>query len=246
MAISRCNRCANLQELPDSQIGKSSPCSKCGADIPAYNTRLFVAKLLSKYFESQQELNQLKASKGKTLPSPSAELSPTDEIDLSNTDYFTSEAQHGPIQDWFARKHINIEANLRGVDTTGFFDEVALSIGSNLPLLGGVLERIRWAQHKEFASTTIHFEKKSENDASEISSFCQYLYDFSFVAKCIHNRHERNIRLVLQTAPAIRRFFDGEWLEWYALMVFAVRQRTKNTLFMRAQPKNHLAEQGKL
>ncbi len=32
------------------------------------------------------------------------------------------------------------------------------------------------------------------------------------------NREKNNIRLVLQTAPAIRQFFTGEWLEWFAMM----------------------------
>ena len=45
------------------------------------------------------------------------------------------------------------------------------------------------------------------------------MYDFSFVAKCFQNRQENNIRLILQSAPAIRNFFNGEWLEWYALMI---------------------------
>ena len=71
-----------------------------------------------------------------------------------------------------------------------------------------VLERIRWSQQKEHTSATINLDKKSPEDAKAISAFCQQLYDFSFVAKCFHNKPENNVRLILQTAPAIRNFFN--------------------------------------
>jgi hypothetical protein len=221
MAIFRCNKCAHLQEQPDGQTGQSIACLQCGSPALVYPTVFFIGKLLDKYFEARREIVRLKADPAGDSGRPTITSEPPlplDEIDLSNTDHFASELQHGPIYDWFSRKQIRVQANMRGVDTTGFFDEVAVSIGRNLPVLKDVLERIRWAQQKEYASTTIHLEKKSAEDARDISAFCQRLYDFSFVAKCFHNRQENNIRLILQTAPAIRAFFNGEWLEWYALM----------------------------
>lgn len=140
------------------------------------------------------------------------------EFDIFNTDHFASEGQHGPIVDWFRRRQIRVDLSLRSVDTTGFFDEVAISIGDDYDLLKEVLDRIRWAQQKEYSSTTIPLAKRPPHDAQAISNFCQRLYDFSFVGKCFHNRSEGNIRLVIQPAPAIRRFFAGEWLEWAALV----------------------------
>ncbi|MBI3149723.1 MAG: hypothetical protein HYZ17_14545 [Betaproteobacteria bacterium] len=221
MAIFRCGKCAHLQEQPDGLVGANLACPQCGSMAPVYTTIHFVGRVLDKYFEARREIIRLKAdatgARNGAAIATEASVS-LDEIDLLNTDYFASEMQHGPIYEWFRPKQIRVQANMRGVDTTGFFDEVALSIGGNLPVLKDVLERIRWAQQKEYASTTIHLEKKSAEDASDISAFCQRLYDFSFVAKCFHNRQENNVRLILQTAPAIRTFFNGEWLEWYALM----------------------------
>jgi hypothetical protein len=81
-----------------------------------------------------------------------------------------------------------------------------------------VVDRIRWSQEKEYNGTTIKLEKKTPDEARALLGFCQQLYDFSFVAKCFHNKQENNIRLILQSAPAIRQFFNGEWLEWHALM----------------------------
>jgi hypothetical protein len=221
MAIFRCNKCAHIQEQSDGQVGETVVCPRCGNSAPVYNTLFFIGRLLDKYFEAQRELARLKVPATESTPGQTAVVQPFDEleaIDLTNTDHLASELQHGPIYDWFNRKQIKVQANLRGVDTTGFFDEVAVSIGSNLTVLKEVLERIRWAQQKDYASATLQLDKKTPADAQAISAFCQQLYDFSFVAKCFHNRPENNIRLILQSAPAIRDFFNGEWLEWYALM----------------------------
>lgn len=221
MSIFRCNKCAHLQEQPDGLIGETITCARCNHPAPVYSTVYFVTQLLKKYFDAQREITALKeklvgqpASDAPEILVPSA----LDDLDLTNTDLLASEAQHQPILDWFRRKQVKVQINARGVDTTGFFDEVATRIGGNLLVLKEVVERIRWAQQKEHSSTTIHLGKKSAEDATAITAFCQQLYDYSFVAKCFHNRAENTIRLIVQTAPSIRDFFNGEWLEWHALM----------------------------
>jgi hypothetical protein len=158
MAIFRCNKCAHLQEQPDTAVGEVLPCPKCGNPGQAYDTQFFVSKLLNKYFEGQLEIARLKAQLtapvGSPAPATTAPI-PFDDIDLANTDQLASELQHAPIFDWFKRKQIRVQFNTRGVDTTGFFDEIAMTIGGNLPVLKEVVERIRWAQLKEYVTTTI-------------------------------------------------------------------------------------------
>ncbi|MGB8883021.1 MAG: hypothetical protein WCC44_04040 [Azonexus sp.] len=215
-------------------MGNTIACPRCGNPAPVYNTLFFIGRLLDKYFEVQREIIRLKAPAAGTGAEQAVAASPPvglDAIDLSNTDRLASELQHGPIYDWFNRKQIQVQANMRGVDTTGFFDEVAVSIGGNLSMLKEVLERIRWAQQKEYSSTTISLDKKSPQDAQAISAFCQQLYDFSFVAKYLPNRQKNNILLALQTAPAVRDFFNGEWLEWYALMICLHYAKERNKRF---------------
>lgn len=225
MAIFRCNKCGTLAEHPDTLSGQSVRCPKCEQSGAIYPTLFFIEKLLEKYFAAQRELIALRAQ---ASPQANAPVAPSAAnppgagglagIDLGNTDLLATELQHGPIYDWFSKKQIKAQANLRGVDTSGFFDEVAEAIGGNLALFRDVVERIRWSQQKEHSSTTLHLDKKTPEEARALVAFCQQLYDYSFVAKCFHNKPENNLRLVLQTAPGIRSFFNGEWLEWHALM----------------------------
>lgn len=234
MAIVRCNKCTLLAEQPDGLAGQSIACPQCGAQAAVYPTLFFIEKLLDKYFSAQRELIRLKsapAPEKAVETKPEVKAAPLAGIDLANTDFLATELQHGPIYDWFHKKQIKVSANMRSVDTSGFFDEVAEVIGGNLSGLKEVLDRIRWSQQKEHASATINLEKKSPEDAKAISTFCQQLYDFSFVAKCFHNKAENNIRLILQTAPAIRDFFNGEWLEWHALMTCLRYAKERNRRF---------------
>ena len=54
MAITRCNKCAHLQEQPDDQLGITVACPRCGNPTPVYSTLFFVGKLLEKYFSTQR------------------------------------------------------------------------------------------------------------------------------------------------------------------------------------------------
>ena len=148
MAIFRCNKCALLQEQADSLIGQNYACPNCGNLAPVYNAMFFIEKLLDKYFQAQREVIRLKSPAQKEGATPKLSTSPAApaDFDVFNTDHLASEVQHGPIVDWFGRKQIKVQANMRGVDTTGFFDEVAMGIGQNLPVLKEVLEKLRWAQ----------------------------------------------------------------------------------------------------
>jgi hypothetical protein len=222
MAILRCNHCGHLAEVADTSANQTVACPKCPQQAKIYPTLFFIERLLDKYFAAQREVIRLKAlvapSPTTVAATPATAALAQPDLDLSNTDHLANELQHGPIYDWFRKKQISVQADMRSVDTSGFYDEVAEAIGDNLDLFKEVVERIRWSQQKDYASTTIHLEKKTADEAAQLSRFCQQLYDFSFVAKCFHNKPEQNIRLILQTAPSIRQFFNGEWLEWFALM----------------------------
>ena len=195
-------------------IGTNFSCVRCETSNPIYDTVLFVNKLLEQYFAQRNELNALRTSS----PQPQVAENLGNSIDIHNSDWLSLESQHRPIIDWFNSKSIAATINSGAVDTTGFFDEAAVAIGSDYDLLGEICERIRYAQQKEYNSALIHLDKKSPEDAKALESFARKLHEYSLVARCFANKEEKNLRLILQNAPSVRRFFSGEWLEWFALM----------------------------
>lgn len=217
MAISRCNSCGTLTEHDREMVGTQTSCARCETTFPIYDTVYFLSKLFDQYFAQRNELKTLRAA----IPAATPQASEVEvgTFNIHNSDLLSSEAQHKPIIDWLRSKNISATVNMNAVDTTGFFDEAAVAIGNDFELLGEICERIRFAQIKEYTSTLLHLDKKTAEDAKELESFARKLYEYSLLARCIVNKEEKNIRLVLQNAPAVRRFFSGEWLEWHALMV---------------------------
>jgi hypothetical protein len=221
MAILRCNKCGHLEELPREATGTTLPCPRCQATGQAHDTVYFVSKALEKLFALQVEAVRLRASgvTGGPVTRGASAIAVADDFDLHNSAALSTELQHGPVRDWFQRRHIRVRTNPRAVDTTGYFDEVAVAIGRDYGVLKEVVDRIRFAQLKGFAQATIHLERKTPEQVQLITSFCRRLFDYSFVAKCLHPNDEKpRLRLILQTAPAIREFFNGDWLEWLVLM----------------------------
>lgn len=216
MAISRCNKCGKVTEHERELVGTTIEC-QCGATTSVYDTQYFVSKLSEMYFALRKEINALNPDSSK--PNQTQLEKNHEIIDIHNSDSLSSDTQHAPIIQWFKSKNIIATANVTAVDTTGFFDEAAVAIGTDYELLSEVCERIRYAQNKEFTSNLIYLDKKSKDDAKAIEIFVQRLYEHSLIARCIVNKKEKNIRVVLQNAPSVRRFFAGDWLEWFALMV---------------------------
>ena len=222
MSIFRCNKCGKITEYERELVGTYESCGQCGTSTLIYDIVYFVRKLSDMYFAQRKELNQFRE-----ISSESSQLSTQPIISekfcesfvIHNSDLLSSEAQHRPIIEWFRKKNITASANVDAVDTTGFFDEAAVAIGSDYLLLGEICERVRYAQQKEYNTASIQLSKRSKQDTKVIESFVKRLYDHSLVARFFDNKDEGSIRLVLQNAPSVRRFFADEWLEWYVLMI---------------------------
>jgi len=215
MAIFRCNQCGYLREVPNQHIGKKVKCPACQKVTPIYDTLALVKKLLEKYFSMQKEFLRLQ----KSLPA----IKNSDDInkrsmDIFNTTAMTDQQQYQPILDWFKNKHIQLNVDEDAVDTTGFFDEVAVKLGDNYDLLKVVSDKIKRTQKKGYTNVTLYLSNYNQQEAALINEFCQELYEYAFVAKCFVNRSQNKIHLTLQTAQPIVNFFNGEWLEWFAFM----------------------------
>lgn len=239
MGVFRCNSCGYLAEAANDTIGSSLDCPVCARANLVYDTMFFIRKVLDKYFALRTAYKQLQTE----LDSPeSTELPESPEsvpagdtrldgIDLHNTNLLSTGDQHRPIEDWFAAKKIVIKANHKAIDTSGFYDEAAIEIGKNLELYKPLLDQIRFAQSRGFTQVNVSLEKCSQKSAQAITAFCRNLYEYSFLARCFHQKPERNLRLTLQTAPQIRDFFAGEWFEWFALMQVLELCQEKRVVF---------------
>ena len=220
MAIFRCNKCGHLREVQNSYIGKSVTCPKCETPNPIYDSVSFIEKVLEKYFLQRKELQELRqqltpSTSPDTLRSEQTLLT---EVDIYNTTALATNQQFESILTWFRNRGIQIDINHSAIDTTGFFDEVAVKLGNSYELLKLVSDQIKYAQQKGLTNTSIHIAKQSQKDIQLITHFCKELYDYSFVAKYFYQNKEKIIRLTLQTVPKITSFFNGEWMEWFVFM----------------------------
>ncbi len=138
---------------------------------------------------------------------------------ISNLDEFTPQDNHQLILDWFTKKSINIDIDMDAIDTRGFFDEVAISLGNNFHILQSLLEQIRYIQRKGYDTVKISLENRTKKEISTIVKFCKEIYDYSFASRSYHDRKKNAIYLEIQKATKITNFFNGVWMEWYIYMM---------------------------
>lgn len=220
MALFRCNECNHIREVGSDYIGKSVKCPKCSEITPIHDTVKFINALIQKHVAQNKELKKLQQQLAieNTLDNQITENNLIEDIDISNTKALTQADMYEPIVQWFKKYQIQIQINQEAVDTTGFFDEIALSLGNNFNVLSFVSDQIKYIQNKGYTNVKLDLSKKSPEEKRIINSFCKELYDYSFVAKYFYQKKEKIIRLSLQTAPKIRDFFNGIWMEWFTLM----------------------------
>lgn len=220
MAIFRCNRCGHLREVTNDCVGKSVKCPSCQKVNPIHDAVKFINMVLKKYRALHKELRVLQHSISPPEDSTSSltEQVSLADVDLFNTTALTSHLQHLPALTWFEKRQIEFEVNHQAVDTSGFFDEVAVQLGDNYETLKFVSEQIKYAQGKGFNSVKIELKHRNKEEIAAIKRFSKLIYEYSFVARYNYSKEENVIWLTLQKATTITRFFNGIWMEWFVLM----------------------------
>jgi len=219
MAIFRCNKCDHIREVGGDYLGKRVKCPECKNITQVYDTTAYVSALLAKYKEQKHRLELLQSDGSHNTSA----VSDSDDdlfasVDVHNTSILAQEKNLEPISDWFKKRHIETEFNPNAADTTGFFDEIALKLGDDFDVLGYVVSQIKYIQSKGYKNVKLDVSKKTDKEIQRINSFCKEAYEYSFLAKHLYQKKDKVIRLTVQTAPQIRQFFDGFWMEWYALV----------------------------
>ena len=220
MAAFLCGKCGHVREVPNEYIGRSVDCPRCKQAGVIHDTVKLLERLIDGYRVQRTELRELrtKLAPEEAARPPAVERPSLPDIDIHDTDALADPRQFEPIVAWFEKRGIQLDANHRAMDTTGFFDEVAVQLGDGFETLQRVSNQIRYAQRRGFSAAKITLSKSDENENAVLTNFCRELHQYSFVAKFLHRKDDRIAWLTLQTAPEIVRFFNGEWLEWYVFM----------------------------
>ncbi|HED12929.1 MAG TPA: hypothetical protein ENI62_04630, partial [Gammaproteobacteria bacterium] len=211
MALFRCNKCGHMREVGSNYIGKLVKCPHCQQTTQIYDTVKFVDALIKKYIIQSKEIKKLQKEPTETsgLEIQGIENYLTKEVDIYNTKAFTHVDMYAPIVEWFENRKIQVQINEEAIDTTGFFDEVALSLGDNYSVLKFVSDKIKYIQNKGFDNVKLQLSNKTTYEIEQIILFCKQMHNYSFIARYHHQKNEKTIHLKLQTAPRIKEFFNG-------------------------------------
>ncbi|NOQ63702.1 MAG: hypothetical protein GQ582_04255 [Methyloprofundus sp.] len=216
MAFFRCKQCLHMREVSNNYTGKSVKCPQCKTVSQVHDTVAFVESIIKKYVLQSKELKRLQKSDiAGSEPTLVVDNDYCELSDIHNTTELSSQKQYAPIVSWFQEHDIQTDVNHDAVDTTGFFDEIALSLGNQYTVLEELVSKIKYLQQKGYGNAKLPLVKKSKADKEIIKAFCQELYDYSFVTKYFFNQKEQSIHLSLQTVPSIVNFFNGIWMEWF-------------------------------
>ena len=227
MPIYRCNKCGHISESPVA--GTQVPCTKCQTTCSVFDTVFYVSKLIERYAASMREIKALQADdKVDSTESPAEE---TASPQLQNTDGLetplNTAAQHAPIENWLRSRQIEAQFDHSNVDTSGYFDEAAQQLGQRFELFGELVQRVAYAYRKDHTGLNINLTEVGQKDAQAIQNLCRELYSHTLFARYRYQKQEKVMHLTLQSAPKVRQFFTGAWLEWFALMesISALQQR---------------------
>ena len=203
-----------------------------------YGTVFYVEKLVERYFSALREVAALQqpdkpaddstsACSGESVSAQATSAETLSGIDPNNTTLLTTVEQHAPLQAWFSARKIEARIDYALVDTSGFFDDAARMLGEGHALYAELIDRVRFAYRKSHGWINLELGNLSQKDAQAINTLCRQLYSHTFFARYHYQKPEKIVRLTLQTAPAVRQFFEGGWLEWYAFIELLTQLRQR-------------------
>lgn len=219
MPLYRCNACGYVAEETLTPPGKPMPCARCAKPVTVFGTVFYVEKLLERYTTIWRELQALRAADDATsAEEPAAAASTRDDApEVRDTVDLATAEQHAPLRQWFAARQIDATFTPDNVNTAGYFDDAAQLLGEGHALFGELIDRVCWSYRNAHTGLNLELARLPQKDAQAINQLCRDFYGHTFFSRYHYQKQEKVVRLGLQPAPVVRRFFEGEWLEWYAL-----------------------------
>ena len=237
MPIYRCNQCGFVCEDSQTPVHTQTPCGRCASPSTVYGTVFFVEELVKRLASVTRDYKALQAQQvvapaAAAATAPATAATPTSvPRKLDAAPQIDDGEPHTVLAQWFSQKNIEVRIDPSAADTSGFFDEAAMQLGNTYELFADLLDRVRYAYRKSYTNVNLELGKLSQKDGQAITKFCRTLYEHTFFSRYHFQRPEKIARLSLQTAPAVRQFFEGGWLEWYALMqVLTLKDDKRNAV----------------
>lgn len=255
MTVYRCNQCGTVAETTQTH-NTTAICANCQNNVQVYDTVFYIKSLLQKYFAVSKELkalkennvvniveigesigkakqaekhtqqnqtNQAKASKVKNKK-------PIQEA-LNNTDFFANKQQHDEIKKYLDGKNITATFDYSAVDMSGYFDEAAELIGENFSILEKHLKTIRYLYSNSKQNFVIDCINLPQQQIYKLQKIFKQLFEYTMFVKYIYQSNDKKIRLTLNMAEPVKKFFLGSWLEWFALIKLLKETHTQGKKF---------------
>lgn len=221
MPVYRCNQCGHISE--SSVAGTQVPCAACQTPCSVFDTAFYVRKLIERYAAAVREIKAFKAEEHRGADgepaTPAEEVANSDGAgSAGSNENLATAAQHVPIEKWLKTRQIEAQFDHSNVDTSGYFDEAAQQLGRRYELFGELIQRVAYAYRKSHTGLNIDLTGMAQKDVQELTTLCRQLYSHTLFSRYHYQKVEKVVRLTLQSAPKVRQFFEGAWLEWYALL----------------------------
>lgn len=237
MGVYRCNHCKFISEHIIHRSMPPTKCANCGQDVTVYETAPFIQHIIDRWASAVRELNALKNQDKEPAEQQQAQehnqSNPLDNVKLSDTNILANIEQHQPLTDWFKNKQITPEFDCAAIDMSGYFNEAAAKIGKNFAIFQDILGKIIWSYHNNHSGLNLDLKKYSQKEAQQINNICREFYSHTLFSRYTYQKQDKLIHLKLQAATPIRQFFNGTWLEWFALneILTLAKQYGKNYNF---------------
>lgn len=233
MPVYRCNKCGHVSE--SGVAGTQVPCEVCKSPCSVFDTVFYVRKLIERYAAAMREIKALQADDPQEATSDqgSPQQPPQEEEEDrdTGTENFATAVQHAPIEKWLKARQIDARFDYSNVDTSGYFDEAAFQLGTNHALFGELIQRVTWSYRKSHTGLNIDLSSVAQKDIQTLTTLCRQFYSHTLFARYHYQKQEKVIRLSLQPAPKVRQFFEGAWLEWFALLELVACLRERKLAF---------------
>ena len=234
MAIYKCDTCHHFQETSNEYIGKNAKCPKCQEKGTIFNTLSYIKEISENNLSLKNKLLEIDKIREIDTSETNDDILkvfdaiPIDDFDIHNTDIFSKKDHYAPIIKWFKERYIQAKVNPKMMDTTGFFDEVAIYMGNNFNTIGSIVNQIKYIQNKKYDTVKITLSNNNNKEVEQIVKFCKMLHHYSFIARYNFQKKDKIIYLTLQSIPKIKNFFNGLWMEWFVLIQIISFFKEKN------------------